>query len=90
MIVIIISHLVKWRSMIKNRLKVLLAERDLNYVRLSEMTGISINTLSRFGRGDTTQVSFGTLDKICTALDCQVGELLIWKPPDEQPKEKKR
>ncbi len=74
--------------MIKVRLKVLLAERDLNYTRLSEMTGISLNALSELGRGETSKISFDTIDKICTALDCQVGELLIWKPPDEQPKEK--
>jgi putative transcriptional regulator len=70
--------------MIKNRLKVLLAERDLNYVRLNEMTGISVNTLSRLGRSDTTMISFDTLDKICAALECQVGDLLVWKPNEEK------
>jgi len=65
--------------MIKNRLKVLLAERDLNYTRLSEMTGISINALSRLGRGGTTEISYSTLDKICAALNCQVGDLLVWE-----------
>lgn len=74
--------------MIKNRLKVLLAERDLNYVRLSEMTGISVNTLSRLGRSDTVMISFDTLDKICAALQCQVGDLLIWKPNEEASKKK--
>lgn len=68
--------------MVKNRLKVLLAERDLNYVRLSEMTGISVNALSRLGRGITTEISFDTLDKICAALECQVGDLLVWKPEE--------
>jgi putative transcriptional regulator len=70
--------------MIKNRLKVLLAERDLNYTRLSEMTGISISALSEIGRGDTTKISFDTLDKICAALECQVGDLLVWKPNEEK------
>lgn len=74
--------------MIKNRLKVLLAERDLNYTRLSEMTGISINALSELGRGDTTKISFDTLDKICAALECSVGDLLVWKP--NEPDKKKR
>jgi putative transcriptional regulator len=70
--------------MIKNRLMVLLAERDLNYTRLSEMTGISISALSEIGRGDTTKISFDTLDKICAALECQVGDLLVWKPNEEK------
>lgn len=74
--------------MIKNRLKVLLAERDLNYTRLNELTGISINALSRLGRGETTEISYGTLDKICAALNCQVGDLLIWAPEADEPKKK--
>lgn len=68
--------------MIKNRLKVLLAERDLNYTRLSEMTGISISALSELGSGSTKKISFDTLDKICAALECQVGDLLVWKPEE--------
>jgi len=76
--------------MIKNRLKVLLAERDLNYTRLSEMTGISINALSRLGRGETTEISYSTLDKICAALNCQVGDLLIWGPTIDKVKTSRR
>ncbi len=76
--------------MIKRRLKVLLAERDLNYVQLSKMTGISINTLSRLGRSDTVQITFDTIDKICTALNCQVGELLVWIPSEEPMKDGRR
>ena len=67
--------------MIKNRLKILLAERDLNYSKLSEMTGISINALSKMGKEGGTgskQITYEVLDKICTALNCQVGELLVW------------
>lgn len=75
--------------MIKNRLKVLLAERDLNYTRLGEMTGISLNALSELGRGDTTKISFDTLDKICAALECQVGDLFVWKPNEESAKMKR-
>lgn len=74
--------------MIKNRLKVLLAERDLNYTRLSEMTGISINALSELGRGSTRKISFDTLDKICAALECQVGDLLVWRPNEEGKKKR--
>jgi len=36
--------------MIRNRLKILLAEKNLNYTKLSEMTGISINALSKMGK----------------------------------------
>lgn len=76
--------------MIKNRLKVLLAERDLNYTRLSEMTGISINALSRLGRGETTEISYSTLDKICAVLNCPVGDLLVWESDAGAPKKQQR
>ena len=66
--------------MIKNRLKILLAEKDLNYTKLSKITGISINTLSRMGRQGgllTKQITYEALEKICEALDCQIGDLLV-------------
>lgn len=73
--------------MIKNRLKILLAERDLNYSRLSEITGISINALSKMGKEGGTgskQITYEVLDKICTALNCQVGDLLVWKSVEKK------
>lgn len=72
--------------MIKNRLKILLAERDLNYSKLSEMTGISINAISKMGKEGGTgskQITYEVLDKICRALDCKVGDLLVWIPKEK-------
>lgn len=73
--------------MIKNRLKILLAERDLNYSKLSEITGISINALSKMGKEGGTgskQITYEVLDKLCSALECQVGDLLIWLPEEKK------
>jgi DNA-binding Xre family transcriptional regulator len=72
--------------MIKNRLKILLAEKDLNYSKLSEITCISINALSKMGKKGGTgskQITYNVLDKICEALDCQVGDLLVWVPDEK-------
>ncbi|MFH1361820.1 MAG: helix-turn-helix transcriptional regulator [bacterium] len=66
--------------MIKNRLKILLAERDLNYSKLSKMTGISVNALSQMGKAGGTgsrQIRYAILDKLCEALNCGIGDLLI-------------
>ncbi|MBI4670940.1 MAG: helix-turn-helix domain-containing protein [Chloroflexi bacterium] len=30
-----------------------------------------------------------TLDKICAALECQVGDLLVWKPNEEVGRKKR-
>jgi len=73
--------------MIKNRLKILLAERDLNYSKLSEITGISINALSKMGKEGGTgskQITYEVLEKLCSALECQVGDLLIWIPEEKK------
>ena len=73
--------------MIKNRLKILLAERDLNYSKLSEMTGISVNALSKMGKEGGTgskQITYEVMDKICRALNCQVGDLLVWFAEDKR------
>ena len=69
--------------MIKNRLKILLAERDLNYTQLSKITGISVNALSKMGRNGGTgakQITYKTLEKLCEALNCSAGDLLVYIP----------
>ena len=72
--------------MIKNRLKILLAERDLNYSKLSKVTGISVNALSKMGKNRGTgakQITFEVLGKLCKVLDCSVGDLLVYIPDQE-------
>ncbi len=72
--------------MIKNRLKILLAERDLNYTKLSKITGISVNALSKMGKNGGTgakQITYEVLNKLCKALNCSVGDLLVYIPNEE-------
>jgi len=64
-----------------------LAERDLNYSKLSEIRGISINALSKMGKEEGTgskQITYDVLEKLCSALECQVGDLLIWTPKEKK------
>ncbi|MBA7470356.1 hypothetical protein ES707_05640 [subsurface metagenome] len=72
--------------MIKNRLKILLAERNLNYTKLSEITGISVNALSKMGKSGGTgakQITYEVIEKICKALDCTVADLLEYIPDEK-------
>lgn len=72
--------------MIRNRLKILLAERDLNYTKLSKMTGISVNALSKMGKNRGTgakQITYDVLEKLCKSLNCSVGDLLVYIPDEE-------
>ncbi len=57
-----------------SRLWKLLIDRNLNKTNLRELAGISTGTLAKLGKNE--YVSTEVLDKICTALDCEVGEIL--------------
>jgi len=53
---------------------VLLANKGLKKTDLRELAGISSGTLARFAKGEI--VSTDVLEKICSALDCQIGDIV--------------
>ena len=57
-------------------LDIMLARRKRSLTELSELTGISIVNLSQLKTGKARAIRFTTLDRICTALDCQPGDLV--------------
>ena len=66
--------------MIKFRLKVLLAINDMNQKELAEKTGIRAPTISAICTNSIREIPVGVLDKICTVLNCQPGELMEFLP----------
>jgi putative transcriptional regulator len=61
-------------------LDVMLAKRKMRSKELAETIGITEANLSLLKSGKVKGVRFETLDKICTALECQPGDLLEFKP----------
>lgn len=61
---------------IKFFLKELLKEKNMTLYRLSKLLGVDYSHLHKISTGGTKQISFATLDKICTALDCNIEDLL--------------
>lgn len=61
---------------IKWRLIAVMADREINNRMLHEMTGLHIGTIAKLRNNPPTRVDIETLDKLCTALNCQPGELL--------------
>ncbi|HEY4123027.1 MAG TPA: helix-turn-helix transcriptional regulator [Rhizomicrobium sp.] len=61
-------------------LDVMLAKRKMRSKELAEIIGITEANLSLLKSGKVKGVRFETLDKICTALECQPGDLLEHKP----------
>lgn len=61
--------------MIKSKLKVLLAMRDMNQKQLSEITGVRPQTITNIVNNKIKQIPVDALDSICEALDCGVGDI---------------
>ena len=59
------------------RLDELLAERGMTLTRLSELVGLSIVNLSVLKNDRARAIRFSTLQSICAALECEVGDLLV-------------
>ncbi len=62
---------------------VMLAKRKMTSAELAEKIGFSAVILSILKTGKAKGVRFSTLDAICKALDCQPGDLLEYRPPEE-------
>lgn len=57
-------------------LDVMLAKRKMKLKDLSEIIGISTVNLSILKQGKVKAIRFSTLNSICSALDCQPGDIL--------------
>lgn len=60
---------------------VMLAKRKMSSQELAERIGITPANLSILKTGKAKAVRFSTLDAICSALDCQPGDVLEYRPP---------
>ncbi len=58
---------------------VMLARRKMSMTELSERVGITMANLSVLKNGKAKAIRFSTLEGLCSALECQPGDLLEWK-----------
>jgi putative transcriptional regulator len=63
--------------MIVARIDKLLAKEKRTFYWLSKETGISHTTLWRLKKGKAVGINFETLEKICRALRCHPGDVLV-------------
>jgi len=73
--------------MIKFRLNELLEERTQTVYWLWKQTGIRYATVWQMSKGEVSRLNVDVLDRICEALECQPGDLLV---RTETPKKRKR
>ncbi|WP_424928747.1 helix-turn-helix domain-containing protein [Amaricoccus tamworthensis] len=64
---------------IEVRLAVVLAERGVSGRELAEHVGITEANLSLLRKGRVKGVRFETLARICEYLECQPGDLLVYR-----------
>ena len=57
-----------------NKLWKLLIDKRINKTQLKDLAGISTNAVAKLGKNEP--VSMDTLSKICSALNCEVGDIL--------------
>lgn len=64
-------------DMIQIRLKEILEERKQSLYSFSQQTGIRYATVWALSHGEVKRIPVDILDRICKALECQPGEILI-------------
>ena len=58
----------------------LLHDRRMTLTELADRIGLTLANLSILKTGKARAIRFSTLEAICTELDCQPGDLLLFEP----------
>ena len=59
----------------------LLIDKKMNKTQLKEAAHISTNAIAKMGKNEA--VSLETLEKICTALDCRIEDIVSFAAPSK-------
>ena len=62
---------------------VMLAKRKMSVTELADKVGITVTNMSILKTGKAKAIKVSTLAKLCDALDCQPGDILEYKPVEE-------
>ena len=69
--------------MIVKNLDVMMAKRKMSLNELAEKVGITLANLSVLKNNKARAVRFSTLDAICKALDCEVGDIIEYRKEED-------
>ncbi len=69
---------------IRTTLDLVMTQRRITGKELARIVGITEQNLSLLRTGKVKGVRFSTLEKLCEALDCQPGDLLVFEPGSEE------
>lgn len=68
-------------------LDVMMAKRKIGLSDLAKRIGITNANLSILKNNKAKAIRFSTLEAICKELDCQPGDILEYKPEEDDHKE---
>jgi putative transcriptional regulator len=73
---------------VRLRVAELIQARGLTWYKLAQISGLSQTQVYRMAHdeGRFGRLTQESLDKLCTALDVQPGELLVWVPDPRPPR----
>lgn len=64
-----------------NKLWKLLIDKNIKKLELRDMAAISNNTLAKLGKNEP--VAMTVLEKICSVLNCNIGDIVDYIPDQE-------
>lgn len=66
------------------RLNELIKKKGLNKNKISNKAAMSWQQVDKYCRNDITRLDTFVLCKLCTVLHCEIHDLLLFIPPDEE------
>ena len=60
----------------------MIKKRNISKLKLAQRAEMSTTQINKIIKHETTRIDLATLARLCTALDCDVSDILIYKKPD--------
>lgn len=70
--------------MIKIHLSRIMGEKRLKISDVARMTDLHRNGITRLYNENTDGIKFDTLERLCSALNCTVGDLIEYIPDNDE------
>ncbi len=69
---------------IKIKLDELIANKKISKNKLGHLAEMQRTQINNYCRNDITRLDTDVLARICTVLECEIGDLLEFVPPTEE------
>ena len=69
-------------GMVKNRLEELIQEKGISKNKLAQRAEMQRTQLNKYCKNQVTRFDADVLARLCTVLECEIGDLLEFVPAD--------